>query len=31
MKLVYKGDTKVEMGENKKIVDIFKNTIQSGF
>ena len=29
MKLVYKGDTKVEMGENKKIVDIFKNEIEN--
>lgn len=29
MKLVYKGDTKVEMGEHKKIVDIFKNEIEN--
>lgn len=29
MKLVYKGDTKVEMEEHKKIVDIFKNEIEN--
>ena len=29
MKLVYKGDTKVEMGEHKKIVDMFKNEIEN--
>ena len=29
MKIVYKGDTKVEMGEHKKIVDIFKNEIEN--
>lgn len=29
MKLVYKGDTKVEMGEHKKNVDIFKNEIEN--
>lgn len=29
MELVYKGDTKVEMGNHKKIIDIFKNKIES--
>lgn len=29
MDLVYKGDTKIKMGEHKKIIDIFKNEIEN--
>ena len=29
MDLVYKGDTKIKMGEHKKIIDIFKNEIKN--
>ena len=29
MELVYKGDTKVEMGDHKKIIDIFKKEIEN--
>ena len=29
MEIVYKGDTKIETSNSKKIIDIFKNEIEN--